>query len=749
MEGRRVLERLVQEGRLDRDLAERYLAEAQRAQQGILDFLIDAGAMPEGELLKFAASMYQTQFVGTEKLVKAPIERAILEMVPIRLVERFVALPILLDRKTQSLSVVLADCDQIDAEKQIAVVAGVRQVKAYVGRPRTVRALIRRWYYGDAKPAQALVEELRAAPRPALAMPTPSGGMRTSSPGMPGISMDAGGSDYGMMPDTDSMPSFEAQPPRSAPSVGIDFPGFAPAAPAPPPPPASSTALPAGFEDIPGLDALPEAPAAPPPPAPSGPAPIVLPAFDLGSFRPSPPSVPPPAPTARRDAESLAPPPPKAPDESFIAPATLVETTSVLVALLEQGREELRAHSSQVARLSRKVLERIGVDEGLMTAVVLAAHLHDVGKAAPYHLTALNVAQYDGHRAQAQKSYLAPSRLFESAQLPKATLEVLAHLYERFDGQGFPERVGGRDIPLGSRVLAVVESYVDITTNSRNPYRKQLSPKEACEALGKLKDTVLDPTVVDVVRVLVLGDDLERKLNADRRRVLVVDPDPEETTVLEMRLAEHGYDVVVARDADTALKRLADAQFDMLITEVELPGVDGFKFLSRVKSGAQPDLPVLVLTRRADRESVDRGFGLGIADYLVKPASADVVAAKLRLTIDAVKPAVTSQKVRGVSGQLSEMSLPDVVQIFANGRRTGRLTLRSEGRTGEIHFRDGMIFDASYGTLAQGEAVYTMLALIDGEFELDSSFVPDTNRIQQSTESLLLEGMRRLDEQRR
>lgn len=745
MEGQRVLERLVLDGRLDRGELERQVVQAERSKENLLDLVIDAGAISEADLLKFAASLYQTQFVGSEKLVKASIDRAVLELVPIRLVERFTALPILLDRKTQTLSVVLADSDQLDAEKQIALVAGVRQVRTYVGRPRTVRALIRRWYYGDVKPLQALLETLRAsAARSQPSYPVPG---RQTMQDYPGSAIDPAAGDYGMAPES-PMPSFEHAIPRAAPAATpapLDFPGFSS--------PSSPDTLGAGggFEDIPGLGGF-GGPAATPSQvaAKSFATPtLALPAFDLPDIAPAAPLRASRAstPALRSEVLGLAPQV-RQKEELTVLPLTLIETTSVLVALLEQGREELRGHSSQVARLTRKVLERIGVDQALLDTIGLSAQLHDVGKASTYHLTPLNVAQYDGHRAQAQKSYLAPSRLFEAAQLPKGTLEVLAHLYERFDGQGFPDRLTGRDIPLGSRVLAVTESYVDITTNSRNPYRKQLTSKEACDALMKMKGEVFDPTIVDVLRVLVLGDDLDRKLNADRRRVLVVDADPEETTVLEMRLAEHGYDTVVVRDADAAMKRLAESQFDMLISEVELPSGDGFKFLSRVKSGAQPDLPILVLTRRADRESVDRGFALGVSDYLVKPASADVVAAKIRLTLDAVKPAVAATKVRGVSGQLSEMSLPDVVQIFANGRRTGRLILRADGQTGEILFRDGMIFDASFGPHQAAEAVYVMLALLDGEFELDSSVVPETNRIQSSTEGLLLEGMRRLDEDR-
>ncbi len=419
-----------------------------------------------------------------------------------------------------------------------------------------------------------------------------------------------------------------------------------------------------------------------------------------------------------------------------------LETLNVLVALLERDRGELRGHSAQAARLTRKLCERIGLSERQMHGVLVAAYLHDIGKASAYHLTPLNVAQYEGHRLVAQKTYLTPVRMFESVRLPDAATETLTHLYERFDGGGFPDRQSGKEVPLGARVLAIVETYLDLTTHAKNPYRKVLGAKEACAALSKHKGAVFDPNLVDLFQTVVLGDDLKAKLLADRPTVLVVDPDPEETTVLELRLIEHGFEVTIARNAGDAVRRVEQGGVDAIVSEVDLEPVDGFALLERIRAHAQ--IPVLFLTRRSDREAVSRGFGQGAADYLVKPASADVVAAKVRQVLTAQRP-----RGRGVSGSLSEMSLPDVVQVLANGRKTGRLRVRSSGRDGEIDFSDGAVWDARFGEQRAHEAFYSMLLLSDGEFTLDPDTRPTQRVINDSAESLLLEGMRRLDEGRR
>ncbi len=427
-----------------------------------------------------------------------------------------------------------------------------------------------------------------------------------------------------------------------------------------------------------------------------------------------------------------------------------LETLNVLVALLENGRGDLRGHSAQVARLLRRLCERIGLPEREVTGILGAAYIHDVGKASSYHLTALNVAEYDGHRTQAQKTYTAPLKLFESVSLPESCTRTLTSLYERFDGAGFPDRLSGKEIPIGARLLAIVETYADLAQSARNPFRRKLTPKEACDALAQKRGTIFDPNLVDLFASVVLGDDLRRRLEGNGR-VIIVDADPEDTTVLELRLIEQGYDTYIARNAADARKLLESQDVDLIVSEVDLTPHDGFTLLEQLRSFQKTSaVPFIFLTRRADRESVQRGFALGGADYLVKPTSADVVVAKVRQLLEAAaaKGAAKQGTSRGVSGSLTEMSLPDVVQILAYGRKSGQLRVSSKGQSGEVQFLEGQIHHATFGADRGDEAFYKMLALTAGEFALDPDVKPTARTINASAETLLLEGLRRLDEGR-
>ncbi len=434
-------------------------------------------------------------------------------------------------------------------------------------------------------------------------------------------------------------------------------------------------------------------------------------------------------------------------EDLAVNPVVYLETLSVLVTLIEQMNGERGGHSMGVARVCEQLGERIRLTLPQVQGILIAAYLHDVGVSASSHVTPFDVAHDETKRENARRIYSAPSRLLESVALPHTALEALRHRFERFDGTGFPERSAGKDIPLGSRVLAVAESYIDLTQNKANPFGRRLAPEDACDALDQHKGTAFDPAVVDWLRHIVLGDGVGRKMLSTRHRVLVVDPDPEETAVLEVQFAAHGYEVVIERAVEGALRTLQAEKFDAVVSEVRLSDGDGFELLRQLRESAHGNVPLMFLTSERAQASVNRGLELGASDYVVKPASAAVVVAKAGRMVGDVPAKKTGA--RGVSGSLQEMSLPDVIQILANGRKSGRLQVDSGNLHGEMMFQEGSIHDATFGDLSGAEAVYGILRLTEGDFALELDDTPVEDAIGIPTHHLLLEAMRRLDEEQR
>jgi response regulator RpfG family c-di-GMP phosphodiesterase len=445
------------------------------------------------------------------------------------------------------------------------------------------------------------------------------------------------------------------------------------------------------------------------------------------------------------------------PQESWGTSDIYIETLNVLVTLLENPREELRGHSAQVARLTRKMGERIGLAAGELNAIVVAAYLHDLGKMSSYHLTALNVSQYEEPRLAAEKSYATPARLMSIAKLAPATIAAIEGMYERWDGKGLPNQAEAKEISLGARLLAITDTYLDLTENPNNPFQKTLAAGEACEVLGKYKGSVFDPHLVDLFRTTVTGENLRARILSDRHVALLVDPDPEETTVLELRMIQEGFEVRIARTLALAKEILQKGGIELVVSEIDLAPPSGSKTATTggesdglsllVEARQAPwgaDLPWLILSRRQGREEAQRAFELGVVDYVIKPAVTEVLVAKLKKAIE--KRAATASAARGVSGSLAEMALPDLVQILWHGRKSGALRIRRGAESGEVHLVDGMVVNAMWGKLRGEEAFYAMLRISDGEFALDPNFRAPEVVIAVSPEALLLEGMRRLDE---
>lgn len=639
----RLLERLLADGQITAEAQEAALNLVARTGERVEEALLELKAIDEAALLKYLAALHKTRFVSTEKLAKADIDRITLDKVPKKLAERDTVFPVLYDPQTATLSVVTPDPDNAPALHDVQLASGVKEVRAFVGRPRAVKAAISKAYNGDIHAFAIL--------------------------------------------DRDAHAQFSTMLNVFERNLVSD----------------ESLALSLAKEATQGERVLGEKD---------------FKARKTGGGGTSSGGV---------------------GDESF------QELLNVLITLIENSRPDLRGHSAQVARLTKKIAERIGLNETTKSAYVCASYLHDLGKMGAYHLTTLNVAEYEGHRAQAEKQYKSPVRLLEAVQLPLEVTQTVESMYERYDGKGFPDGSSGKEIPLGARLLAISDTYADLTQNPRNPFRKTLRPAQACEVLARYRGSVFDPNLVDLFKHTVTGEDLKARLLANRHRALIIDPDPEETTVLELRLLEQGFEVAQAHNVEQALKHLEKGETELVIAELDLPNGDGLALLAEVRKRPWGQkLPWVIVTGRGGRNDAQKAFELGAADYMAKPVSADLLVAKLKQIIE--REAQRSGPARGVSGSLVEMGLPDMVQVLWHGRKSGSLKIRSGTNSGEIHFVSGAIFNALWMNLRGEEAFYAMLKLAEGDFALDPNFTAPQQVIMDSPEALLLEGMRRMDE---
>jgi excisionase family DNA binding protein len=115
-----------------------------------------------------------------------------------------------------------------------------------------------------------------------------------------------------------------------------------------------------------------------------------------------------------------------------------------------------------------------------------------------------------------------------------------------------------------------------------------------------------------------------------RRRVLVVDDEASIREVLTKTLALGEYEVETVADGASAMERLRVASYDLLVTDLKMPGMDGLTLIRQVKR-LKSDLPIIIITGFSSEANAIDALNLGVAGYLIKPIRVpDVLAAAAR-----------------------------------------------------------------------------------------------------------------------
>ena len=113
-------------------------------------------------------------------------------------------------------------------------------------------------------------------------------------------------------------------------------------------------------------------------------------------------------------------------------------------------------------------------------------------------------------------------------------------------------------------------------------------------------------------------------------RILVIEDEPRILSFLSRGLEAEGFFVLGARDGQEGLRLAETTRFDLVILDLLLPRLDGLSVL-RLLDEKQPELPVVIVSARADLATKLHGFGLGARDYLTKPFSFDELLARVRV----------------------------------------------------------------------------------------------------------------------
>ncbi len=180
-----------------------------------------------------------------------------------------------------------------------------------------------------------------------------------------------------------------------------------------------------------------------------------------------------------------------------------LSTVEAFATAIESKDEVTHDHVRRVKTLSLAIARHLGVTDSLqIRAIEAGALLHDVGKVAvPDHILhkpdKLTTAEYELMKLHAPVG----SEILATIEFPYPVIPIVRHHHENWDGTGYPDGIAGENIPIGARIISVVDCF-DALTSDR-PYRRALSESEALAIIGAGSGTKHDPTVVEALHAIV------------------------------------------------------------------------------------------------------------------------------------------------------------------------------------------------------------------------------------------------------
>ena len=151
-------------------------------------------------------------------------------------------------------------------------------------------------------------------------------------------------------------------------------------------------------------------------------------------------------------------------------------------------------------------------------------------------------------------------------------------------------------------------------------------------------------------------------------RILIVDDDPQIRRVLRTALIAHGYEIDSARSGEEALVKLRDARFDLVILDVNMPGMSGLEVCRWIRDGS--DVAVIMLTVRSEETDKVEALDAGADDYITKPFGFPELLARIRAALRRAPPPEYANE----SVLLEDLEINFLSRRVIAGKKESRLT---------------------------------------------------------------------------
>lgn len=267
----------------------------------------------------------------------------------------------------------------------------------------------------------------------------------------------------------------------------------------------------------------------------------------------------------------------------------------------------------------------------------------------------------------------------------------------------------------------------------------------------------LAPDVIQTVEHFILAGDVPAEMAAlsvfPRMPliVVVIDDSKIQAENAARLFRERGDTVMLAEDGLAGLALCLKHNPDVVLSDVQMPKVDGWQFLRMLRARKQlAQIPVIFLTTLGSERDRLLGYRLGVDDYLQKPYANEALLASVERVVRARKVASTPSMPASdaLKGQLEQVSLPALLSFLELEQQNGTILLEPKGTT--LSLRNGRPVRARYldrdSEAGDEDVVFDLLSMRQGRFEFRPGKVDVADSIRLPVSALLLEHARRSDE---
>lgn len=233
-----------------------------------------------------------------------------------------------------------------------------------------------------------------------------------------------------------------------------------------------------------------------------------------------------------------------------------------------------------------------------------------------------------------------------------------------------------------------------------------------------------------------------------KKKILIVDEDSNYISALRKELSQAGYDVVYWDDGKKALELTENLKPDLIISEVDLPQINGHMFFNEVKSIPElKKVPFIFISSQKRVNDRIQSMEIGVDDFIMKPFHVEEVIARIENLLheyDSLKESKDNNG-KGFSGSLSEMNLIDLIQTLEVGKKSAIIKLKYDTYQGSVHIQNGEIAGAAFQDLPPDKALLKMFLWTDGTFFVEMSKFDQQKTITQDTKELIADGLKRVN----